>query len=67
MVHICNPSTQEAEAGGLGVESHPGLHNVFKMGLTYIAYISKIKERAGEMDIWAMRQLGTMSAGKCSG
>jgi hypothetical protein len=27
VVHICNPSTQKAEAGGLEVLSQPGLHS----------------------------------------
>jgi hypothetical protein len=27
VVHICNPSTQEAEAEGLRVQVHPGLHS----------------------------------------
>lgn len=27
MAQACNPSTQEAEAGGLPVQSHPGLHS----------------------------------------
>jgi hypothetical protein len=26
VVHICNPSRQEGEAGGLTLQSHPGLH-----------------------------------------
>jgi hypothetical protein len=27
VVHICNPSTQEAEAGGLNIQSPPGLRS----------------------------------------
>jgi hypothetical protein len=27
VVHVCNPSTQEAEAGGSQVQSQPGLQN----------------------------------------
>jgi hypothetical protein len=27
VVHTCNPSTWEAEAGGLRVQSQPGLHS----------------------------------------
>jgi 3'-phosphoadenosine 5'-phosphosulfate sulfotransferase (PAPS reductase)/FAD synthetase len=26
-VHICNPSTQNAESGGLEIQSQPGLHS----------------------------------------
>jgi hypothetical protein len=27
VVHLCNPSTQEAEVGGLGVQGQPGQHS----------------------------------------
>jgi hypothetical protein len=27
VVHACNPSTQEVEAGGSGVQSQPGPHS----------------------------------------
>jgi hypothetical protein len=36
LVHICNPSTREAEARGRGVENQPGLHSEFKASLGYI-------------------------------
>jgi hypothetical protein len=32
IVHICNPSPQEAEAGGLAVQGQPGLHSKTESG-----------------------------------
>jgi hypothetical protein len=37
MVHACNPSTWEAEAEGLRVQSHPKLHSEFEASLSYTA------------------------------
>lgn len=32
---ICNPSAQEVQAGGLGVQAHPQLHREFDASLGY--------------------------------
>jgi hypothetical protein len=37
VVHACNPSTQEVEAGGSRVSGQPGLHIDFEANLGYIA------------------------------
>jgi hypothetical protein len=36
VVHTCNPSTGEAEAGGLKVQGQSGLHRQFESGPVYI-------------------------------
>ena len=33
VVHVCNPSTQEVEAGGSEVQGHLQMHRGFKPGL----------------------------------
>lgn len=62
VVYICNPSTQEAEAGRLEVQSHSGLHIEFKISLTHTADISEIREGQEKWMVWDVRQLGTLSA-----
>lgn len=32
----CNPSTWEVDAGGLGSQSYPQLHNTFEASLSYV-------------------------------
>jgi hypothetical protein len=32
-VHVCNPSTREAEAGRLGIQGQPGLQREFQVSL----------------------------------
>jgi hypothetical protein len=41
--YACNPSTHEIEAGGLRVQSQPGLISEFQISLGYIArlYLKK--------------------------
>jgi hypothetical protein len=48
VVHICNPSIQEVEAGGLRVQSQPGLHNECQDSLSYIARPCLKERGAGE-------------------
>jgi hypothetical protein len=45
VANICNPSTQEAEAGGWKVWGQPELHNMFKACLGYIETLSQKKEK----------------------
>lgn len=40
MVHTSYASTQEAEAGGLQVQSHSGLHGMFQASLDHLMRLS---------------------------
>jgi hypothetical protein len=46
VVHVCNPSSWEAEAGGLKVQGQLWLHGEFKGSLGYImrCYLKKTKK-----------------------
>lgn len=39
LAHIYNPSTQEIEAGGSGVQGHPQLHSELKARKVYIVIV----------------------------
>ena len=52
MEHACNPRTQEAEAGGSGVQSHPWVHREFEANLNDMR--SFIKKRKYGLVDWGM-------------
>jgi hypothetical protein len=41
VVHTCNPSTQEDEAGESQIQGQAGLHSKFKANLGYVARLSQ--------------------------
>ena len=41
VVHTCNPSIQEVEVKGLGVQDQPWLQSKFKASLGYVDYVTK--------------------------
>lgn len=43
-VHACDPSIQEVEAGGSGVQDHPQLHSEFKASLAYVRPLQAQKQ-----------------------
>jgi hypothetical protein len=51
VMHICNPSTQEAEVGGSQVQGHSGPHSEFQASPSYIAklYLKIQTKRLGVM------------------
>jgi hypothetical protein len=51
VVHTCNPSTLEAEAGGLQVQGQPGLYTKFqaKFGVQGRPYLKNKKNEAGPL------------------
>jgi hypothetical protein len=50
VAHSCNPSTQEAKAGGLRIWGQPGLHSEFQAILGYIARPRLKQKQTKEQD-----------------
>lgn len=49
VVHVCNPSTEEIEAEGSGVQGHPPVHNELETSLYYMRLWRKRKKGGGEV------------------
>lgn len=50
VAHVCNPSTQEVEAGGSKVQRHPWLHSSFNDSLRYMKSCLERRKRRGKKE-----------------